>query len=165
MSPDRSAEAGLAPAPAAADGHGGADLLLRRRLPPVSVIAVTSLILVLAAGIYLVVPVPAAAPLAPAAAMLAVAFGLLVSAIAMLSRVRPFAWHRFFQVSGWTLLVYAIIGGVLEAVIILDGARGSMLAIATSSLLLFAVAVPLNIAFTVARYADEPPSRAPRAGG
>jgi hypothetical protein len=145
---------GVSSGAAALDGHAVPDLRLSRRLPPVGVMAVTSLVLVLAAGIYLVVPVPEAAPLAPAAALLGVSFALLVSAAVMLSRVRPFAWARFFQVSRWTLLVYAIIGGVIEAVVILDGARGPMLAIATISLLLFAIAVPLNIAFTVARYAD-----------
>ena len=141
MSAESGAGDAEAPFPAvAADGHPGADLA-SPRLPPIG-------------GIYLVVPLPGAAPMAPAVGLLAGAWALLAGDVAWLSRVRPFAWRPFFQVAAWTFLAYCVIGGLLEAVIVLDGARGSMLIVATLSLLVYAVAVPLNIAFTVARYQD-----------
>lgn len=154
MSAESGAGDAEAPFPAvAADGHPGADLA-SPRLPPISAIAVGALVLVLIGGIYLVVPLPGAAPMAPAVGLLAGAWALLAGDVAWLSRVRPFAWRPFFQVAAWTFLAYCVIGGLLEAVIVLDGARGSMLIVATLSLLVYAVAVPLNIAFTVARYQD-----------
>jgi hypothetical protein len=67
--------------------------------------------------------------------------------------VQDFAWDRFKQVAGWSLLAYAIIAGMIEYAFICDHTRGRQLAILTIMLALFMINVPILIAFTVARYA------------
>ena len=111
-----------------------------------------SLVLVISGGIYLAANLPATVSTAPSFVLIGAAGALLLADAVLLSRIRPFAWHRFFQVAGWALLAYAVIGGMLELVFALDGTRGAALAILTPSLLVFAVNVPMNLAFTVARH-------------
>ena len=133
--------------------------LARRRLPPISAVSVLALVLVIVGGIYLAAHLPASAPLGPSFGLLGAAGALLLADAVMLSRIRPFDWHRFFHVGGWALLAYCVIGGMLEVVFVLDGTHGAMLVVLTLSLLAFAVDVPMNLAFTVASHAtpDGPP--------
>jgi hypothetical protein len=125
-----------------------------RRLPPVGVVAVTSLALVIVAGIYLVAHLPQRAPLGPAVGLLAAAGALLVANGVLLSSLRAFAWRVFFQVAGWSLVAYVVIGGLLEYIFIFDHTRGSMLAVLTLSLTIFALDIPMLFGFSVARYQD-----------
>jgi hypothetical protein len=122
------------------------------RLPPIAELTVASMILVITGGIYLAAYLPHAAPLAPAIGLLAASALLLAGNVVTLSRLRDFAWDRFFLVGRWTLLAYAIIAGMLELVFVLDGTRGSMLIVITLSLLVYAVDIPMLLAFSVARY-------------
>jgi hypothetical protein len=126
--------------------------LAGRRLPPVAHLAVSSMVLVIAAGIYLASHLPRHAPLAPAAGLVAGAGALLLAGVVLVSRITPFNWPVFFQVAGWALLAYLVISGMLEYVFVLDHTRGSMLALLSLSLLVFAVDIPLVLAFSVARY-------------
>lgn len=73
-----------------------------------------------------------------------------------LARTRPFPWRPFRQVVGWALLAYLVIGGMLEYVFVLDGTRGAMLALMSAMLAVFAVDVPMLLAFSVARYQPVP---------
>jgi hypothetical protein len=123
-----------------------------RRLPPVTALAVTALTLVLAGGIYLAAHLPGPAPLALPVAALAASALALIAAAAVLARVRDFAWHTFFAVGGWTLAAYVVIAGMLEFVFILDHTPGSLLAVFSLMLAVFAIDVPLLLAFSVARY-------------
>jgi uncharacterized membrane protein len=125
-----------------------------RRLPPVTQVAILTLSLIVAGGVYLAAKIPHHVSLAPAVGLLAAAAALLLANAVMLSRITPFAWRRFFQVGRWTLLAYAIITGMLEYVFIYDGVRGGTLAVLTGMLAVFTLNVPLVISFTVARYAD-----------
>jgi hypothetical protein len=52
----------------------------------------------------------------------------------------------------WTLVAYVVIAGMLEYVFVVDGTRGGSLLVVSASLLVFAVDVPLILAFSVARY-------------
>jgi hypothetical protein len=131
---------------------GQAPPVPRRPLPPVPAVAIAAMMLVIAGGIYVTAFLPRHAPLGPAAGLLAAAAGLLVADVAMLSRVRVFAWAVFFRVGGWTLAAYAVIAGMLEYVFVLDHTRGPLLAVLTLMLLVFAVDIPLLLAFSVARY-------------
>jgi hypothetical protein len=70
----------------------------------------------------------------------------------LLARLREFAWARFRQVAGWSLLAYAVIGGMIEYAFVYDHTRGTQLVILTLLLALFMLNVPVLIAFTVARY-------------
>jgi hypothetical protein len=127
---------------------------IARRLPPVAELAVASMALVIAAGIYLVAHLPQRAPLGPAVGLLAAAGVLLIASAALVSRLRPFAWQVFFQVAGWVLVAYVVIGGMLEFIFVYDGTRGALLVVLTLSLLVFALDIPVLLGFSVARYQD-----------
>lgn len=123
-----------------------------RRLPPVTPCAVTALILVVAGGIYLAAQLPRPAPLGLPIAALVAAAAALAAALAALSRARDFAWHTFRVVGGWTLAAYLVIAGMLEFVFVLDHTPGALLTILSLMLLIFALDIPLLLAFSVARY-------------
>jgi hypothetical protein len=95
----------------------------------------------------------------PAKASLGVPIGLLVASgvlvlvnVAQLARLREFSWSTFRLVGKWALVAYLVITGLLEYVFVLDGTRGSALVVLTVSLAIFAVDVPVLLAFSVARY-------------
>jgi hypothetical protein len=125
-----------------------------RPLPPVTALGMASLSLIVAGGIYLSAHLPKHVPLGPAVALLAASALLLVGNIVALSRVRDFAWDRFFSVGKWSLLAYAVIAGMIEYAFLQDHIRGGTLVVLTLSLVVFAVHVPMLVGFTVARYAD-----------
>lgn len=125
---------------------------LERRFPPIVPVAVVSMALVVVGVIYLAAYLPREAPLAPAIGLVAAAGLLFASNVAMVARLRDFAWDRFRVVCEWTLLAYAVIAGMLEYVFVLDGVRGGMLAVMTAMLAVFTVNIPLLLAFAVARF-------------
>lgn len=122
------------------------------RLPPVTQVAVATLALIVAGGIYLAAKMPAHVTLAPAIGLLAAAVALLLANAVMLVRARGFAARRFLQVFRWTLLAYVVIVGMLEYVFVYDGVRGGTLVVLTGMLLVFVLDVPLIIGFTVASH-------------
>ncbi len=131
-----------------------------RQLPPVAQLAVTSMGLVLVAGVYLAAYLPQQAPLAPAVVLVVLALLAAGAASLMLARVPDFAWARFRQVGGWALVAYFLIAGLLEYVFVADGTTGPLLALFTAALALFAISVPLLLGFSVARFQSaEPPER------
>jgi len=125
-----------------------------RRLPPVTELGMASLALIVIGGIYLSAHLPRHVPLGPAIALLAASALLLAGNMIALSRVRDFAWDRFFEVGKWSLLAYAVIAGMIEYAFLRDHIRGGALVVLTLSLVVFAVHVPMLVGFTVARYAD-----------
>jgi hypothetical protein len=125
-----------------------------RRLPPVTGLGMCSLALIVAGGIYLAAHLPQHVPLAPAAVLLAASAALLAGNLVALSRVDGFAWPRFMQVARWALLAYAITAGLILYAFLRDGLSGGVLVILSLSLVVYAVHVPVLIAFTVARYDD-----------
>lgn len=128
-----------------------------RALPPVTALGMASLSLIVAGGIYLSAHLPDHVPLGPAIALLALSALLLVGNIVALSRVRDFAWDRFFSVARWSLLAYVVIAGMILYAFLQDHIRGGSLVVLTLSLVVFAVHVPMLVGFTVARYADSEP--------
>jgi membrane protein YdbS with pleckstrin-like domain len=122
------------------------------RLPPVTQVGMVSLALIVAGGIYLSAHLPDHVPLGPAVALLALSALLLVGNLASLARVKGFAWYRFFQIAKWALLAYAITAGIIEYAFLQNHLRGGALIVLTLSLVVYAVHVPMLIAFTVARY-------------
>ncbi|HLI16340.1 MAG TPA: hypothetical protein VKV23_09850 [Acidimicrobiales bacterium] len=130
-----------------------------RRLPPVAEACVASMALVVVGGIYLASYLPSRAPLGPAVGLVAAAGALLAANAAALARLRAFAWERFLLVLRWALLGYAVISGMLEYVFVLDHTRGTMLVLLTVMLVVFAINIPLLLAFSVARYHEVEPAR------
>jgi hypothetical protein len=108
--------------------------------------------LIIAGGIYVAAHLPHPAPLAPAVISLAVSALLVVADVLVLSRLRDFAWDSFFLVGRWALLAYGVIAGMLEYIFVTDGVRGSTLLVVTLMLLVYAIDIPLILAFSVARY-------------
>jgi hypothetical protein len=122
------------------------------RLPPVTQLGMASLALIVAAGIYLSAHLPKHVPLGPAIALLGASVLLLAGNLIALSRVRGFAWGRFFEIARWAILAYALIAGLIEYVFVRNHTSGGPLVVLTLSLIVFAVHVPVLIGFTVARY-------------
>ena len=131
--------------------------MTERRLPPVTEIAMASLALIVAGGIYLSAHLPEHVPLAPAIVLLAASAVLLVGNLFALSRVRDFDWRRFFLVARWSMLAYLVIAGMIEYAFLRNHLRGGPLVVLTLSLAVFAVHVPTLVGFTVARYPDVEP--------
>jgi hypothetical protein len=117
-----------------------------------------SLALIVAGGIYLSAHLPRHVPLGPAVALLAASALLLVGNLAALARVKDFAWDRFLEIAKWALLAYGITAGMIEYAFLRNHLRGGALVVLTLSLVVYAVHVPMLIAFTVARY-DDPAER------
>jgi len=129
--------------------------MTERRLPPVTQLGMLSLALIVVAVIYLSAHLPEHVPLGPAIALLCASALVLAGNLFALSRVQGFARRRFFEVARWALLAYAIIAGMIEYVFLRNSTSGGPLVVLTLSLIVFALNVPVLIAFTVARY-DQP---------
>jgi hypothetical protein len=125
-----------------------------RPLPPVTQLAMASLSLIVAGGIYLSAHLPRHVPIGPAVALLVASVLVLAANIFALSRVKDFDWPRFFEVGKWSLLAYVVIAGMIEYVFLRNHVRGGTLVVLTLSLVVFAVHVPMLVGFTVARYTD-----------
>jgi len=130
--------------------------MTERRLPPVTAIGMLSLALIVAGGIYIASNLPGTVPLGPAIVLLAASVLLLASNLIALSRVPGFAWWRFFQVAKWALLGYGVTAALIEYAFVRNDVSGGTLVVLTLSLAVYAVHVPVLIAFTVARYEDSP---------
>ena len=124
----------------------------QRRLPPVTQVGMASLALIVAGGIYLASHIPNHVPLAPAVVLLVASALLLAGNLLALSRVRDFAWPRFFEVAKWSLLGYVVIAAMIAYVFLQNHLRGGSLVILLLSLVIFSVHVPTLVGFTVARY-------------
>jgi len=129
-----------------------APVVTEPRLPPVTEIGMGSLALIVAGGIYLAAHLPRHVPLAPAVVLLALSAALLSANLFALSQVRGFHWQRLFEVARWALLAYAITAGLIEYAFVRDHLSGGALVVLTLSIVVYAVHVPMLIAFTVARY-------------
>ena len=139
-----------------AHAHDGAGAsLVDRRLPPVTEIGALSMIAIAGGVIYMASYLPRQAPLWFAVVLLVLAAGLQLVNVALLARIEGFAWARFFQVSRWALLAYAVIAGMIEFAFVFDHTRGTPLVLMTLMLALFMLNVPVLIGFTVARYQRE----------
>jgi len=127
-----------------------------QKLPPVTEIAMISLALIVASGIYLASHLPERVPLTPAVILLILSAVVMSANIASLLRVKRFHWQRFFAIARWSLLAYAVIAGLLEFVFLRNHVSGGPLVILTLSLVVYAVHVPSLVGFTVARYYEGP---------
>jgi hypothetical protein len=128
--------------------------MTERQLPPVTELGMASLALIVAGGIYLSSHIPNHVPLGPAVVLLVLSAALLATNMVLLARVKEFDWTRFWQVARWSLLAYAVIGGMIEYVFLRNNLSGGPLVVLTLSVAIFAVHVPILVGFTVARFYD-----------
>ncbi len=124
----------------------------KRPIPPVDKIALASLILVVIDGVYMASRLPRHAPMGIVVGLLAASGVFLVASCVALTRIKPFAWDKFFLVLRWVIVEYIVEAGMLEYVFTYDHVRGSMLVILTLALFIFASDIPIIMAFTVARF-------------
>lgn len=132
--------------------------LASRPMPPVTAVAVSVIALAFAGGIDIAARLPKRAALGLPAGFLVAAGVLLVVNVVLIARLRDFAWHVFWRVTGWASLAYLVIAGMIEYVIVYDGTRGSLLVVMTVLLAIFAVDIPLLLGFSVARYQEPRPA-------
>ncbi len=124
----------------------------KRPIPPVDKIALISLIIIVIDGVYMASYLPRHAPMGVIIGLLIASGAFLMAACITVSRIRPFAWDKFFLVLRWVIVEYIVEAGMLEYVFAYDHVRGSMLAILTIALFIFASDIPIIMAFTVARF-------------
>ena len=110
--------------------------------------------LIVIGGIYLSAHLPQHVSLVLPTILLICSAGLFTVNVALLARVRDFAWERFFAVGRWSLLAYVVIAGLIEYAFLQNHLHGGALVVLTLSLVVFALHVPTLVGFTVARYAD-----------
>jgi len=127
-----------------------------RRVPPIAQLTVCSLALVVIGGILMASYVPRQPPLAVPAALTAVSGVLILTSGFLLSRLEQFAWPRFFLAFRWALLAYVISAAMIGFAFVRDHTRGAPLALVIVMLVIFALDVPVVIAYTVARYSSPP---------
>lgn len=120
--------------------------------PPIVPLTVASMASIIIGGIYIAGHLPQKFPLAPAVFLLILSLVLVGAALVMLRSLDHFSWPAFFTVGRWALLAYIVIAGMLEYVFVVDGVRGSTLILTTLMLAVYAVDIPLILAFSVARY-------------
>ena len=125
-------------------------------LPPVARLATATLALVVIGGIYMAAQIDRTVTLVPPLVLAVAAGVVLLVNVVLLSRIREFAWDTFFRVFGWTLLAYLTIAGILEYVFVYDHTPGRQLALFSAMLFIFAIDVPILLAFSVARYQPPP---------
>ena len=138
-------------------GHGPAPV--DRRLPPVAEMAVISIMCMMAGGILMASRLPQPPNLAGPGALVAFGGALTVVDLLVLSRVKPFAWRTFWLVMRWALVAYVVITGLLLYVFAINHTAGGTLGVLIATLIVFAVDVPVILAFTVARFAQLPEPR------
>jgi hypothetical protein len=132
----------------------GPPTLPTRKFPPVAILATVALVCVIVGGIIMASFAPRKPPLLVPTLLLILGVVLMVVATAMVLTIKDFARATFNRVYGWALLAYAVSAGMIAFAFIKDHTSGASLAVVLGSLVVFATAVPMTIAFTVARYAD-----------
>ena len=123
-----------------------------QKLPPVSELAIATMVLVVTGGIYMAGHIPNDVPTLLPTVLTAVAALILVVNVVMLARVKRFAWPIFKQVAGWSLVGYGVISGLLLWVFLRDDIPSDVMTLLSASLVIFAVNIPLLFGFSVARY-------------
>jgi hypothetical protein len=124
----------------------------RSALPPVTQMASASLALVVVGGIVMASSFPSKPNLAIPIACLALSAVLLATTAVRLARQPGFAWSTFILVAKWALLAYVVEAGMIEFSFAHNHAGGAPLVVISLMLIVFALDVPVLIAFTVARY-------------
>ena len=123
-----------------------------RNFPPITELAVATMVLVITGGTYIAGHIPNDVPLLLPTILAIAAAALLVVNLYLVSTLKQFAWGVFKQVFGWSLVGYGVIAGLLIFVFLRDDIPGDVLTFLIAMLVIFAINIPLLFAFSVARY-------------
>ena len=129
-----------------------------RQLPPIIEIGVVAMALCIVGVIYLVSYAPKTPSLAPAIGLVIAAAIVVLANVAVLVRTPNFNWPLFWKVGFWTLVGYAVIAGMLMFTFIYDRLPTGQLALLVGTLAVFAVDIPIMLAFSVARFQPRGPT-------
>jgi hypothetical protein len=121
-----------------------------RSMPPIIEVGCVAMVLCIAGVIYLVSYGDPS--LAPAIGLVVAAGVVVLGNVAILARIPDFNWRVFQQVGFWTLVGYAVIAGMLMFTFIYDKLPTGQLALLCGTLAVFAVDIPIMLAFSVARF-------------
>jgi hypothetical protein len=124
------------------------------KLPPVAELATLSLGLVVIGGILIASHAPRRPPLGLPVALLVASTLILATSVVTMSRIRAFAWATFFKVFKWALLAEGLSAAMIAFAFIRDHTRGAPLVVVLCMLVIFAVTVPLAMAYTVGRFTE-----------
>lgn len=127
----------------------------QRSLPPVTELAILTIVLVVIGGTYIAGHIPNDVPLLLPTVLLIAGYAALLVNAYLLSRVADFAWSTFRQVFSRSLVGYGVIAGLLTYVFVRDDIPNDVMVFLAAMLILFALNIPLLFAFSVARY--QPP--------
>jgi hypothetical protein len=125
-----------------------------RPYPPVAWLSTGALCLVIFGGILLASYAPRQAPVSVTFPLLGFAGCLLLTSVIQLVKIKNISRRTFASVFKWALLAYIITSGMIEFAFVRDHTRGASLVLVSLMLVIFAISVPITIAFTVARYAE-----------
>ncbi|HZQ56409.1 MAG TPA: hypothetical protein VFA84_00145 [Acidimicrobiales bacterium] len=125
-----------------------------RKLPPITEVAVATIALTVVGGIFMASNLPKHFSLAFPIVDVAICGVLVAANIVMLTRIKPFAWRTFFLVVKWALVAYTVISGMLVYVFARDHTPAGPMTVLVLMLVIWAVDIPMLLAFTVARYAE-----------
>ena len=120
--------------------------------PPIAEMGVVSLALIVVGGAYAASHYPYSFSLLIPSILAGLSWAVFLVAVGLLLKTKALSREIFFKVGKWTLLVYSLIAGMLEYIFAYDGTKGSTLVVITVMLVMFAVDIPMIIAFTVARF-------------
>jgi hypothetical protein len=123
-----------------------------RGVDGIQILALVTLGLVIVSGIYAVAFLPERPPLWPCVVMVGAAAVLLTINLILLSRLKTFDWKTFFLIGKWALLAYCVIGVMLGAVFLLDATSPELLVLLAATLAIYAIDIPLLLAYSVARH-------------
>lgn len=125
-----------------------------RTLPPVAWCSSIAMVLVIIGGIDLASYAPRHAPLTLPTILMLAASALTITSFVLLRGIADFSWRTFRQVYRWALVAYVVVAGMIEFAFAHDHVRGASLIVVSLMLVNFALSVPMNIAFTTARFAE-----------
>jgi hypothetical protein len=131
-----------------------AALATDRKLPPITELCVATIALTVVGGIFMASNVYKHPSLAFPVVDVAICGVLVVTNVVLLSRVRPFAWSTFFLVAKWAIAAYAVISGMLVYTFARGHTPAGPMTVLVLMLVIWAVAIPMLLAFTVARFAE-----------
>jgi len=123
-----------------------------RKLPPVDLVAVVSMVLVIVSTIYMAARISQGVTIAIPAALVAAGGAVILAGLGIVGSLGDFPKRTFQRVALWVLVGYGSIAGMLEYVFVRDGMRGERLVVMSLGLLVFALDVTVLLGFSVARY-------------